>query len=463
MNDLSVLIMAAGKGTRMVSERAKVLHTLCGKPMLRLVYDAAAALQPGEIFTIVGQDAEQVRSALEGLPVTFVLQAEQRGTGHAVAAARDVLSRKEGDLLVLFGDAPRIRTSTLEKLVQQHRRVGADLTLLTVHAPNPFAYGRILRDEAGGILAIVEEKDASPMQRMITEVNPGFYCFRIPPLLESLDNLRDDNAQKEYYVTDLIGIQRCAGRRIETLLHSDFEELRGINTRQELAELAGALRAEKNNTLMAAGVTLVDPDLTFVDLDVVVQKDVTLYPMVTLEGTTVVREGTTIRAGTRVVNSLIGAGVEILDSCLIVDSTIGDRATIGPFAHLRQGTTVASRCRVGNFVEVKKGSLGEGTKAAHLAYLGDANIGKNVNIGAGTITCNYDGVQKHVTVIEEGAFIGTDSQLVAPVRIGKGAYVAAGSCITEDVPPESLAIARSRQEVKRGWARKRKGRNRQHD
>jgi len=463
MKDLCVLIMAAGKGTRMVSERAKVLHGLCGRPMLRLVYDAAAALEPDDILIVIGQDADRVRDAWSGYPATFIFQAEQLGTGHALIAARKELEKRAGDALVLFGDAPRIRPSTLERLAAHHRSSAADLTLLTAHAPDPYAYGRILRDAQGRIQAIVEEKDATAAQRLITEVNPGFYCFRIPALLDSLGSLTNENAQKEYYVTDLVEIERRAGRKVETLLHPDFQELRGINTRRELAETAAALRAEKNRSLMAAGVTLIDPERTYVDLDVVVHKDATLHPLVTLEGNTVVGEGTTVRSGTRICNSKIGADAVILDCSLITDACIGDRATVGPFAHVRQGTVVGSRCRVGNFVEIKKSTLGDGTKAAHLAYLGDAEIGAEVNIGAGTITCNYDGVRKHPTTIEDGAFIGTDAQLVAPVRIGRGSYVAAGSCITEDVPPDSLAIARSRQTVKKGWARRRKRPGKSHD
>ncbi|MFH1574583.1 MAG: NTP transferase domain-containing protein, partial [Acidobacteriota bacterium] len=266
MKDLCVLIMAAGKGTRMVSERAKVLHGLCGRPMLRLVYDAAAALEPDDILIVIGQDADRVRDTWSGYPATFIYQAEQLGTGHALIAAREDLEKRAGDALVLFGDAPRIQPSTLERLAAHHRSSGADLTLLTAHAPDPYAYGRILRDAQGRIQAIVEEKDATATQRLITEVNPGFYCFRIPALLDSLGSLTTDNAQKEYYVTDLVEIERRAGRKVETLLHSDFQELRGINTRRELAETAAALRAEKNRSLMAAGVTLIDPERTYVDL-----------------------------------------------------------------------------------------------------------------------------------------------------------------------------------------------------
>jgi bifunctional UDP-N-acetylglucosamine pyrophosphorylase/glucosamine-1-phosphate N-acetyltransferase len=425
--------------------------------MVRLIYRAAAGLDPEETFVVIGQDAERVRAALDGVPARFVVQPEQLGTGHAIMMARAEIERREGDLLVLSGDTPRLRTETLRKLVEHHRRSGAATTLLTAMAKDPFAYGRILRNPDGQIEAVVEEKDATPEQRRIKEINAGFYCFRIPLLLDAVQELSDSNAQREYYLTDLVEIQQRRGLRIEGLVHHDFEELRGINTRKELAELARGMRAQKNEDLMTAGVTLIDPEHTYIDLDVAVEKDVTIHPMVTLEGATRIGEGSVVRSGTRIANSVIGPEVEILESCLITDSEIGQGTTVGPCAHLRGHTVVGRMCRIGNFVEIKKSTLGDGTKAAHLAYLGDATIGRNVNVGAGTITCNYDGVRKHVTIIEDDVFIGTDSQLVAPVRIGRGAYVAAGSCITEDVPPGALGIARSKQITKEEWARRRKG------
>jgi bifunctional UDP-N-acetylglucosamine pyrophosphorylase/glucosamine-1-phosphate N-acetyltransferase len=456
MKNLDVLIMAAGKGTRMVSNRAKVLHTLCGAPMLRLIYRAAAGLEPEGVCIVVGHDAERVRTAMAGLPVQFVLQSEQLGTGHALMIARPEFETCSGDVLVLSGDTPRLKSGTLQRLVEHHRASGAAATLLSAVTDNPHAYGRILRHSSGSLEAIVEEKDASPDQRQIKEINAGFYCFQIPPLLGALAQITNRNAQGEYYLTDLVEIERRQGHQVEALLHPDFEELRGINTRQELAEVAKALRLEKNRELMAAGVTLIDPDHTYIDLDVTIQKDVTIYPMVTLQGNTRIEEGSVIHSGTRIVDSVIGPEVEILDSCLLSECEIGRGTTVGPCAHLRGHAVVGANCRVGNFVEIKKSTLGDGAKAAHLAYLGDATIGRKVNVGAGVITCNYDGVHKHATIIEDEAFVGTDSQLVAPVRIGRGAYVAAGSCITEDVPPGALGIARSRQTTKEDWARRRK-------
>jgi bifunctional UDP-N-acetylglucosamine pyrophosphorylase/glucosamine-1-phosphate N-acetyltransferase len=454
MKNLSVLIMAAGKGTRMVSNHAKVLHAICGTPMVRLIYGATIGLEPDETLVVIGQDAERVRACLDGLPVQFILQEEQLGTGHALMAARPQIEKVPGDILVLSGDTPRLRPETLQRLVQHHRQSGAATTLLTAIAADPFAYGRILRDAGGRIAAIVEEKDATPKQKRIREINAGFYCFQIPPLLEALARIDNRNSQREYYLTDLVAIQQQAGFRVEPLVHEDFEELRGINTRKELAELVKSVRARKNDELMSGGVTLIDPDRTYVDLDVTVGKDVTLYPMVTLEGATFIGEGSVIHSGTRIANSIIGAEIEILEGCVITDSEVGRGSTIGPCAHLKGNTVIGERCRVGNFVEIKKSTLGNGSKAAHLAYLGNATIGQKVNIGAGVITCNYDGVHKHATIIEDDVFVGTDSQLIAPVRIGRGAYIAAGSCITEDVPPEALGIARSRQTIKEDWVRR---------
>ncbi len=456
MKQLCILIMAAGKGTRMISNRAKVLHNICGAPMLRLIYGAAAGLEPDKIVVVIGQDADRVRASLDGSPADFVFQSEQLGTGHAVMTARPEIEGRQGDVLVLSGDTPRLKQDTLRTLVEHHRRTGAATTLLSANTEEPYGYGRIVRDNAGLIDAIVEEKDATPEQKQINEINAGFYCFQIPPLIEALRLVSNRNAQKEYYLTDMVEIQRRSGLRVEALLHSNFQELRGINTRAELAELTKAVRAQKNAELMASGVTLVDPELAYIDLDVAIEKDVTIHPLVTLEGAVRIGEGATIHSGTRIVNSVIGPNVVILESCLITDSEIGDGTTVGPSAHLRQHTTIGRKCRVGNYVEIKKSTLGDGTKAAHLAYIGDATIGRNVNVGAGVITCNYDGIHKHATIIEDDVFVGTDSQLVAPVRIGRGAYIAAGSCITEDVPSGALGIARSRQTNKEEWARRRK-------
>jgi bifunctional UDP-N-acetylglucosamine pyrophosphorylase/glucosamine-1-phosphate N-acetyltransferase len=464
MDNLYALIMAAGKGTRMVSNRAKALHSLCGIPMLRMIYRSAAALEPQAIFVIIGYDAEQVRASLEGCPAHFIVQKKQLGTGHAVITARDELEKHYGgDLLVLFGDTPLVKVETLRKLVERHRCSGAATTLLTVHAPDLFGYGRILRDGNNHIQAIVEEKDATSEQKLITEINPGFYCFQISPLLESLERLSNNNAQKEYYITDLVEIQRREGRIVDAILHDDYEELRGINSREQLADLTLSLAKEKNRKLMADGVTLIDPNLTYVHLDVAVEKDVTIYPMVTLEGNTCIGEGCVIRSGTRILNSVIGPNVEILDSCLISDCRIDEGSTIGPSAHLRDHTIVGKNCRVGNFVEIVRSTLGDETCAMHLAYLGDAQIGSRVNVSAGVVTCNYDGFRKNATIIEDDAFVGTNSQLIAPIRIGRGAFIAAGSTISKNVPPGALGIGRAKQEIKKGWAERRRKNSKSND
>ncbi len=454
MKDLCVLILAAGKGTRMVSNRAKVLHCVCGVPMLTMVYRAAAELRPEAVLVVIGQDPERVRETLSGSPAEFVLQEVQLGTGHAVMAASERLAQHEGNVIVLYGDTPRIRTATLQKLVDQHMRSGAATSLLTTRVPNPHGYGRIVRDQDGRVRAIVEERDATPEQRKLSEINPGLYCFRIAPMLQALGKLTNENTQKEYYLTDVIGIQCREGKLVEGVPHDDYQELNGINTRAELAAVSHALRGAKNKALLASGVTMIDPDRTYVDLDVEVEKDVALYPMVSLEGHTRIGSGTVIRQGSRVADSTIGPDVVVLDSCLIIGSEVGAGTTIGPSAHLREGTRIGEKCRIGNFVEIKNSTLGGGTIAAHLAYLGDATIGANVIVGAGTITCNFDGIRKNATIIEDDAFVGTDSQLIAPVRIGKGAFVAAGSCITKDVPPGALAVARSRQVNKPEWVKR---------
>ncbi len=430
--------------------------------MIVMIYRATARLNPNEIMVVIGQDAERVRGSLAGYPATFIIQEQQLGTGHAVMVARERLQGRSGDLLVMFGDTPRIRTETLDKLVRHHQDSGAAATLLTVRVPEPFGYGRILRGDGGCIEAIVEEKDATPEQRLIHEINPGFYCFRVPPLLEALERLSNDNAQREYYVTDLIGIQRRAGLRVDAILHEDHEELRGINTRGELAQLSNLLMRQKNEELMTAGVTLVDPDCTYVDLDVIVEKDVILHPMVVLEGRTRIGAGTTVRTNSRISNSVIGEEVQVLDSCVISDSEVAHGSTVGPAAHLHDGALIGEQCRIGNYVEIKNSTIGSRTTAAHLSYIGDATIGEDVNFGAGAITCNYDGVRKNATIVEDHVFIGTDSQLVAPVRIGRGAFVAAGSCVTEDVPPGALGIARARQVNKADWVRRRNERSK-HD
>jgi bifunctional UDP-N-acetylglucosamine pyrophosphorylase/glucosamine-1-phosphate N-acetyltransferase len=388
--------------------------------------------------------------------VKFVDQKEQLGTGHAVLAARDQFSGYDGDVLVMPGDVPLVSAAALEAFVKFHRDGGYRASVLTADAENPFGYGRILRRNASEVESIVEQRDASPEVQAIHEINSSIYVFNAAVLFESLTRIRTNNAQGEYYLTDVIGILAGQKEKVGAFKVSSVEEILGINTRQELALVDRVMRRKKCEELMTSGVTIVDPESTFIDADVQIGADSTIYPSVQIFGPTVIGEDATIHSFSRVSNSNIGARSTVLEGCIIVDSAVGEDVSVGPYAHLRMGTSVADRAKVGNFVEIKKSTLGSGTKSMHLAYLGDATIGKDVNIGAGVITCNYDGVNKHPTVIEDGAFVGTDSQLIAPVKIGKDAYVAAGSSITEDVPPESLAIARGRQVVKEGWVKQRK-------
>ena len=387
----------------------------------------------------------------------FVVQSPQLGTGHASAAGRARAGRQVRHRAARSTPTSRCsrpaRFGAWSNTITRHAR---RRTVLTAELDDPYGYGRIVRDADGRISRIVEERDASGAERAIREINSGIYALDLAPLFPALHSLASDNAQGEYYLTDLVATYRQQGRRVETLCLDSSAELRGVNSRVDLAELGQVVRARKNRQLMLDGVTLEDPATTYVDADVTIGADTIIAPGAVLEGTTTIGRGCRLRAGVRVTNATIGDDVTILDRSVIVDSRVASGAQIGPFAHVRPGSEVAEDARVGNFVELKKTTLGRGSKANHLAYLGDATIGEHVNIGAGTITCNYDGVNKHPTIIENDVFIGSDSQLIAPVRVGRGAYVAAGSSITEDVPADALAIARGRQENKADWAAKRR-------
>ncbi len=456
MPDRHVVILAAGKGTRMRSAVPKVLHPAAGLPLIEHVVKTAESLDPSSLVMVVGHQADEVKSALgirQGL--AFVLQETQLGTGHALLQTEPLFQRARGTLVLLSGDVPLLRRETIERLLTTHESRSAAATVLTAVVDDPTGYGRIVR-ENGDIAGIVEHKDASPEERRISEINSGVYAFDLAPLFDALRSIGPTNAQREYYLPDLVRIYRARGLTVETVQVADRHELLGVNSRRELADVATILRSRKNDELMAAGVTLLDPATAYIDPDVTIGPDTTVYPSVFLEGRTRIGANCEIHSGVRLVNSTIDDGVVINNYCVIIDSHISSGAQIGPFAHLRPQSQVGEQARVGNFVELKKTSLGRGSKASHLSYLGDSTIGENVNIGAGTITCNYDGVSKHPTVIEDGAFIGSDSQLIAPVRVGAGAYVAAGSSITEDVPAESLAIARGKQVNKEGWTKARR-------
>jgi bifunctional UDP-N-acetylglucosamine pyrophosphorylase / glucosamine-1-phosphate N-acetyltransferase len=451
--------MAAGKGTRLKSKHPKVLHEIGGKPILAHVIATAEKVVPArDIFVIIGHEAERVREAVTGMGVNFVLQAEQRGTGHALMVARDALlsnGNKYDQVIVLSGDAPMITAETIRKLSDFHTAQRADMTVLSADLDNPYGYGRVIRKGAR-VLAIVEEKSATPQQKKIREINSGFYAFAAPALYEHIDRLSTANAHGEYYLTDMAGVFHRAHKKVVAIKTSDAGEVLGSNTRAEMMMLDARLRLAKCRQLLEQGVTIFFAHTCVIDSDVEVGADTVIEPFVQLLGHTKIGEDCRIRSYSVIRNSVIGERVTVRPGTIMEDSRVGAGAVLGPYTHMRPGSEVGEGAHVGNFVETKKAKLGKGSKANHLSYLGDAEIGEDVNIGAGTITCNYDGVKKHKTVIEDGAFIGSDSTLVAPVTIGRGAYVAAASCITEDVPADALALGRARQSVKEGWAREKR-------
>jgi len=453
---IHVVILAAGQGTRMKSRMPKVLHRLAGKPLIEHVLDTAQTVTPETITIVVGHEAESVQHLVGERPnVGWALQEPQLGTAHALQQTESRLAAKRGTVILLSGDVPMLEASTLQRLVATHQTAGAAATVVTAIVDRPYGYGRIVRTR-GRIARIVEERDASPAVRKIREINGGIYAFDLAPLFDALRAIASQNAQGEYYLTDLIAIYRRRKLGVETLLVDNPQEIRGINSRTELAEVSRIVRQTKNEELMAAGVTIIDPATTYIDPDVQVGPDTVIHPGVAIEGQSRIGAACEIHSHVRIVDSEIADKAVIQDFCLILGSRIAESASVGPFAHLRPDTVVGEGAKIGNFVELKKTTLGPGSKANHLAYLGDATIGARVNVGAGTITCNYDGTSKHPTVIEDEAFIGSDSQLIAPVRIGKGAYVGAGSSITEDVPPGALGIARGRQTNVAGWVERKK-------
>ncbi len=439
---LKVLILAAGLGTRMKSARAKVLHELGGLPLISYVCRAAKSLNPEEICVIVGHQADEVKKAVTaevGATGTFAVQAEQRGTGDAVNAARPQLENSDSVVLVLSGDVPLIRDSTLKGFVEQHRAAHSACSILSVRLENPTGYGRIVRDEADNFLRIVEQKDASADQQQLKEINSGIYCFDARKLFAALKRVKPANKQGEYYLTDVAEILLTDGEKVQVYLHSDSREVSGINTRAELAEFENLMRRGTIRKLMVeAGVTFIDPSHAYISAEAQIGRDTVIYPDVSIEGKSVIGEGCLIRSGVRITNSTVGNNVVIKDHSIIVASEIESDASIGPFAHLRADVHMEQGSVIGNFVEAKKARIGRRSKARHLTYLGDVTVGANTNIGAGTITCNYDGKDKHQTVIEDNVRIGSDTMLVAPVVVGEGSVTAAGSVVINDVPPDSL-------------------------
>jgi bifunctional UDP-N-acetylglucosamine pyrophosphorylase/glucosamine-1-phosphate N-acetyltransferase len=452
--DFSVLILAAGKATRFKSEHSKMLHRLAGRPLGEYVLETVRAANPRRTYMVIGHEAEEVRKAFARPGLAFIEQKEQLGTGHALLVARAELERcPSPTLAVVVGDSPLLRGETLRALVEVHGKSRAAATVLTTRLTNPQGYGRIVRGAGGRVSAIVEERVCTPAQRRIREVNCGILCFSRSKLLEHLGALSDKNAQKEYLLTDLVEIFNRHHLKVTAFPVADSREVLGVNDRLELAQIERILRLRKTEALMREGVTIVHPECTYIDEQVEVGRDTVIEPGVSLLGATRVGNACALRPYSTIIDSVLGDRVTVRPYCMIRGCEIGPDVILGPFAHLRDGAVIEQDARIGNFVEVKKSRVGRGTKASHLTYLGDATLGEGVNVGAGTVTCNYDGVKKHATHIEDGVFVGSGSMLVAPVRIGRGSIVAAGSTITEDVPPESLALGRARQTNKEGWVR----------
>lgn len=451
-NNRYAIILAAGKGTRMQSKLYKVLHKVCDRTMVELVLDSLNDLEMQEVITVVGHGAERVREVL-GDRTKFVLQAEQLGTAHAVKVAKDELRDKEGTTIVMYGDTPLIRSETINSMLDHHENTNAKATVLTAIAGDPFAYGRIIRDVNGKLVKIVEEKDATEQEKKIKEINSGIYCFDNKLLFEMLEKVKNDNKQGEYYLPDVLGLIREQKEIIETYLCEDFDETFGVNDRVALAYAENVMRNRINTKHMLAGVTLVDPTNTYIAPNAVIGRDTTIYPNVTIKSNTIIGEDCQIKPNSYLENAKIGNGVKVLSST-ISDSKIGDFTSVGPYAHIRNNCDLGEHVRIGNFVELKNTTYGDGSKTAHLSYLGDAEIGNNTNIGCGTITVNYDGKNKYKTKIGNDAFIGCNSNLIAPLEIGDGAVVAAGTTVTENAPDDTLVIARVKQENKMGYAKK---------
>jgi bifunctional UDP-N-acetylglucosamine pyrophosphorylase / glucosamine-1-phosphate N-acetyltransferase len=458
MQDIHVVILAAGKGTRMKSADPKVLHRAGGIPLIEHVLRAADGICPATTVLVVGHLAERVEDALrKRLGLRFALQQPQLGTGHALLQAESHLAGKSGTVVLLSGDVPLLRPATLRALVDAHTARGAAATVLTAKVDRPQGYGRIVRNE-GRIAAIVEDKDATPAQREIDEINSGIYAFALEPLFTALKSIGSSNAQGEYYLPDLVRIYRERGLAVETVSLDDPREILGVNSRRELADVTAILQTNRNEALMASGVTLIDPASAWIGPDVTIGADTVIHPNVYLEGQTRIGAGCEINASVRIIDSTLDDGVVVNNFCVISESHIAAGARIGPFAHIRPQSDVGEGAHVGNFTELKKTTLGKGSKANHLSYLGDATIGDGVNIGAGTITCNYDGTRKHQTIIEDEAFIGSDTQLIAPVTVAKGAYVGTGTTVRENVPAGALAVSAGKQRNIEGWVEKKRRR-----
>lgn len=446
------VILAAGQGTRMKSKLYKVLHPVCGKPMVEHVVDNISQLRANQTVTVVGYGAEMVKERLEGKS-EFVIQEEQLGTAHAVMQAKDALGGQKGTTLVICGDTPLISVETMSALVKQHENTGAKATVLTALAEDPTGYGRIIRNAGGDVERIVEHKDANEDELTVKEINTGTYCFDNEALFEALDNVSNENAQGEYYLPDVIEILKAKKELVTAYVTEDFEETLGVNDRIALAEAERIMRARINREHMKNGVTITDPANTYIDTNVIIGSDTVILPGTVIKGKSTIGEGCQIGPNTEINNCEISHNT-IVQQSVLSDSSIGSNVKVGPFAHIRPESNIQDEVKIGNFVEIKKTSFGKGSKASHLSYIGDAEVGKNVNIGCGSITVNYDGQNKFLTKINDDVFVGCNTNLVAPVTVEKGAYIAAGSTITDDVPESALAIARARQMNKENYADK---------
>ncbi len=457
MLPLASIVLAAGKGTRMKSGLIKVLHPIAGLPMI--AWPVAAAREAGSdpIVLVIGHQATAVQAVFRGsADIRSAMQEEQLGTGHAVACALDALIGFSGTVLILCGDTPLLRSETLRNMLAYHRDNGAVITVLTAFMDDPFGYGRVVRDDSGRVTAIVEQKDATSEEREIREINSGIYCMDSGFLFANIKEISNDNSQGEYYLTDLLAIAVKKGLTCLALPTADADEIMGVNDRVQLSEAARILRSRINREYMLSGVTLIDPDQTYIDHGVTIGADTTIHPGCRIGGGSIIGSGCEIEAAVSISDCRIGDDCHIKASSVLESSELGEDVSVGPMAHLRPGTVLGKKVKIGNFVETKKIVMGEGSKASHLTYLGDAEIGRDVNIGCGTITCNYDGVKKHRTVIGDDVFIGSDVQLVAPVTVGRNSLVAAGTTVTIDVPPDSLALSRVPQVNKEGWRLRKK-------
>ncbi|MGQ0793435.1 MAG: bifunctional UDP-N-acetylglucosamine diphosphorylase/glucosamine-1-phosphate N-acetyltransferase GlmU [Deltaproteobacteria bacterium] len=454
MSDIAVIILAAGMGKRMRSDLPKVLHPVLRRPMLCFVIEAVMEISPSRVIAVVGHQAEKIKASINSAEIEYALQAQQLGTGHAALCAFEHLRDFHGDVIILNGDFPLITSGTLRELIESHRQHGAAVSLISADFENPSGYGRVIRKSDGGVLGIVEQRDATADELAVREINSGAYCVRSDFLWRALQSIGTNNDQKEYYLTDIVKVAAQRGERVLAHRASDAVEVQGVNSREELALVEAEMRKRVNKRLMLMGVSIIDPAATYISPEASIGADTVIYPNTYIYGRTSIGRGCSVGPSAWIEDSEIGDEVSVNFSCFIVKTVIEDRVSVGPFAHLRPEAKLLSGAKIGNFVEIKKSTIGRGSKVPHLSYVGDATLGERVNIGAGTITCNYDGVNKHQTLIGDDVFIGSDTMLVAPLKVGSGSTTAAGSTITKDVPAGSLAIGRAKQVVIEGWKRK---------